>query len=81
VRRSFESDYHPLYQAAYLVGGTQVHALYHEIVDGGRMTDREFHDAVLRENCMPIATLRALLTDTPIEKNAEFSWDFWKSAA
>jgi uncharacterized protein (DUF885 family) len=81
VRRSFESDYHPLYQAAYLVGGTQVHALYHEIVGGGRMTDREFHDAVLRENCMPIATLRALLTDTPIEKNAELAWSFWDTSA
>jgi hypothetical protein len=80
VRRSFEAEYHPLYQAAYLVGGKQVHALYHEIVGGGLMTDRQFHDAVLRENCMPIATLRALLTDTPLEKDTEFHWQFWNPA-
>ena len=51
VRRSFGGDYDPLYQAAYLIGGLQVRALHRELVGAGRMTDREFHDAFLRENC------------------------------
>ena len=45
VRRSFGGDYDPLYQAAYLLGGLQVHALYREMTENGRMTAREFHDA------------------------------------
>ncbi|MDQ2687502.1 MAG: DUF885 domain-containing protein, partial [Armatimonadota bacterium] len=60
VRRSFAGDYPPLYQCAYLVGGWQMHGLYHEMTAGG-MTPRAFHDAVLAENCMPIPTLHALL--------------------
>ena len=33
-------------------------ALYREVVESGRMTTRAFHDAVMRENVMPIAPLR-----------------------
>lgn len=74
VRRSFEGDYPPLYQCAYLVGGWQMHALYRELVEGGVMTARAFHDAVLAENCMPIPTLRALLSGLPLKRDAYPSW-------
>ncbi|BDI32444.1 X-Pro dipeptidyl-peptidase [Capsulimonas corticalis] len=76
VRRSFEGGYDPLYQLAYLIGGMQMHSLHRELVHGGRMTDREFHDAVLRENCMPIPTLRALLTGDPLEQDLDVEWKF-----
>jgi hypothetical protein len=69
VRRSFGGDYDPLYQCAYLIGGLQVRALHRELVGSGRMTHRSFHDAILRENCMPIAVLRALLADLPLERD------------
>jgi hypothetical protein len=77
VRRSFGGDYDPLYQLAYLIGGLQVRALHREVVGPGRMTDRAFHDAVLRENSMPIAVLRALLTGEPLEREFRGAWRFY----
>ena len=61
VRRSFGGRYSPLYQCAYLIGGLQVRALHRELTASGRLTDRQFHDAFLRENQMPIAALREYL--------------------
>lgn len=69
VRRSFGGDYDPLYQCAYLLGGLQVRALHRELVGSGRMSQRAFHDAMMRENCMPIAALHAYLADLPLEKD------------
>jgi len=80
VRRSFDAEYNPLYQCAYLIGGMQMHALYHEIVGSKRMTPREFHDAVMRENSMPIPTLRAVLTDQPINRDFMPDWRFWRQS-
>ncbi len=76
VRRSFGGDYDPLYQLAYLIGGLQVRALHHEIVGGGKMSHRQFHDAFLGENCLPIALLRALLLGEPIERDFNWNWRF-----
>ena len=64
MRRSFETA-EPLYQAAYMLGGLQFRGLRAELVDSGRMTDRQFHDAVLHEGNMPVVMVRALL-DRPI---------------
>jgi hypothetical protein len=52
VRRSAQAP--PLYQAAYLLGGLQLRALYKELVDGGRMSATQFHDAILLGGPMPI---------------------------
>lgn len=76
VRRSFEGGYDPLYQCAYLIGGLQMHALYGELVGGGRLSARAFHDAVMRENCMPLTLLRALLTEEPLERSGPADWRF-----
>jgi uncharacterized protein (DUF885 family) len=69
VRRSFEGGYDPLYQCAYLIGGFQVHTLYQEATGTGGMSPRQFHDAFLRENCLPIAALRAYLLGHPLERD------------
>ena len=37
VRRSFNGTYSPLYQAAYMLGGLQMRAMYAEIVDTKKM--------------------------------------------
>jgi uncharacterized protein (DUF885 family) len=76
VRRSFSGDYPPLYQCAYLLGGMQVHALYRECVGTGRMTNREFHDAMLKENSIPIALLRVKLLGQEVEKGKVPEWRF-----
>jgi hypothetical protein len=76
VRRSFIGSYPPLYQCAYLVGGLQMRSLYHELVGSGKMTNREFHDAVLEENSLPIVMLRAKLTNLKLTKNFSPDWKF-----
>lgn len=76
VRRSVMGGYDPLYQAAYMLGGLQLRALRRELVESGKMTDRQFHDAVLREGPIPIAMVRAMLTGQVPEEGAEDQWRF-----
>lgn len=78
VRRSFGGSYEPLYQCAYMIGGLQLRALYHELVTSGRMTNRQFHDAVLKENSIPIVLLRAELTEEKLEESFTPDWKFLK---
>jgi len=77
VRRSFAGTYGPLYQAAYLLGGLQIYALHKELVDSGRMTNRAFHDAVLKENRIPVEMVRALLTGQKLPRDHRPSWKFY----
>lgn len=77
VRRSFNGTYSPLYQAAYMLGGLQIRALHHELVDSGKITNRAFHDAVLKENRIPIEMVRASLTQQRLSKNFTSSWKFY----
>ncbi len=76
VRRSFAGDYSPLYQVAYMMGGIQFRALYKELVDGGKMTAREFHDAVLKGGSMPVEMVRAQLANLPLTRDYESKWRF-----
>jgi len=76
VRRSFNGSYSPLYQAAYMIGGLQLRALYRELVDGGRLTAREFHDAVLEGGPMPIELLRARLLGERLPLGYTARWRF-----
>jgi len=76
VRRSFNGSYPPLYQAAYMLGGLQVRALRGELVDSGRMTNLEFHDAFLRENNIPIEMVRAILVGEKLTADYSTTWRF-----
>ena len=76
VRRSFAGGYPPLYQAAYMLGGKQLWALRKELVDTGKMTDRDFHDAILKEHAMPIAMVRAILTKQNLKADSYPAWKF-----
>lgn len=78
VRRSFTGRYGPLYQLAYMVGGMQFYALKKELVDSGKMSYKEFHDAVLVENSMPVEMVRALLTNQSLPKDFKTNWRFYK---
>ncbi|MFT4112341.1 DUF885 family protein [Silvibacterium sp.] len=77
VRRSFNGSVGPLYQCAYLMGGLQFRALHHELVDSGKMTNRQFHDAILHENSMPIELLRADLENQKLTPDFTTSWKFY----
>jgi uncharacterized protein (DUF885 family) len=76
VRRSFRGNYPPLYQIAYMIGGLQFRALRHELVDSGRMTERDFHDAGLRNGRIPVEMIRALLTRQPLARDYSTQWKF-----
>jgi hypothetical protein len=78
VRRSFESGYYgPLYQAAYMLGALQFRALHRELVGGGKMTDREFHDTILKMNAIPVEMVRASLTKAPLDAGFVSNWKFY----
>jgi uncharacterized protein (DUF885 family) len=77
VRRSFATSYSPLYQAAYLLGGLQFYALRKELVESGRMTNRQFHDAILKLNRIPVELIRASLTGQTLSRDFSSSWKFY----
>lgn len=76
VRRSFNGSYSPTYQAAYMLGGLELRALYKELVMSKKMTDREFHDAVIQGGPMPIAMIRARLLKLPLTRDGLTPWRF-----
>ena len=77
VRRSFEQAA-PLYQAAYLLGGIQIRSLRKELVDAGRMTEKQFHDEMLRQGNMPIALHRLALSRTmKLTPDTSLDWRFY----
>ena len=77
VRRSFGGGYPPLYQAAYMLGALQIRALRKEMVEGGKMGEKEFHDRFLKENEMPIEILRALMSGAKLSPDFKANWRFY----
>ncbi|HUE77907.1 MAG TPA: DUF885 family protein [Longimicrobiales bacterium] len=77
VRRSFNGSYPPLYQAGYMLGALQFRALHEELVASGRMTERAFHDAILRAGSMPVEMVRASLTHRTLEQDHRPEWRFY----
>jgi hypothetical protein len=78
VRRSFDSEYGPLYQSAYQIGALQFRALHAEMVNTGKMTNRQFHDAVLRLNSIPVEMIRASLRNQKLPKNFAAQWKYYE---
>jgi Bacterial protein of unknown function (DUF885) len=77
VRRSFAGDYGPLYQIAYMLGGLQFYNLHRDLVDSKKMTDRQFHDAILKEGAIPVELVRAILTKQKLKSDFKTSWNFY----
>ncbi|KAK7932719.1 hypothetical protein PG985_003431 [Apiospora marii] len=79
VRRSFNGDYGPLYQAGYLLGALQLWKLREETVGQGLFPDeRVFHDRILKANMMPIELLRALLLEQELHRDFKSKWRFYE---
>jgi uncharacterized protein (DUF885 family) len=78
VRRSFNGSYPPLYQAGYMLGGLQFRALHDELVESGEMTEREYHDAILRGGPMPVEMVRARLMGELIARDHVPNWRFYE---
>ncbi|MEW6130161.1 MAG: DUF885 family protein [Acidobacteriota bacterium] len=77
VRRSFAGEYGPLYQAAYLLGGMQIKSLRKELVETNKLTNRQFHDAILKNNSMPIEMVRASLMNVKLARDYKTNWKFY----
>ncbi len=77
VRRSFSGDYGPLYQMAYMMGGLQFYTLHRDLVDSKKMTDKQFHDAILKEGPIPVEMVRAILTKQPLTRDFKTSWRYY----
>lgn len=76
VRRFIGGSYAPLYQCGYMIGGLQLRALRTEMVGAGRMIDRQFNDAVLTYNAIPIELIRAGMLNAPLTRATKASWKF-----
>jgi uncharacterized protein (DUF885 family) len=76
VRRFIGGGYSPLYQCGYMIGGMQLRALRKEVLDAGRMTEKQFNDAVLTYGPIPIEFIRAGLLGTPLERGSQATWRF-----
>jgi uncharacterized protein (DUF885 family) len=77
VRRSFSGDYGPLYQIAYMIGGLQFYNLHREMVGTKKMTNLQFHDAILREGAIPVEIVRAILTRQKLKRDFKPNWRFY----
>src|SRR5262249_2281779 len=77
VRRSFNGDYPPLYQAGYMIGALQLRAMKKELVDSGKMTLQQYHDAILESGELPIELLRARLKGERIPRDFKATWRFY----
>ena len=81
VRRSFGGDYGPLYQMAYMMGGLQLYDLHKDLVGSKKLTNRDFHDAILKEGAIPIEMVRAILTNQKLTKDYRPNWRFYDGLA
>ena len=77
VLRSFEGGYSPLYQAGYLLGALQLRGLRKEIVDSKQMSQKAFHDEILRLGSQPIDLLRLALTKQKLSRDMSIDWKFY----
>ena len=77
VRRSFDGSYGPLYQIAYLIGGLQQYSMHKELVGSGKLTNRAYNDALLKENRIPIEMLRAAITNQKLTRDFVTNWKFY----
>ena len=76
VRRSFTGSYGPLYQIAYMMGGLQFYSLKKELVDGGKMSEKQFHDTILQNNSMPVELVKAILKGEDLKRDKTTDWKF-----
>jgi hypothetical protein len=76
VRRSFNGNYSPLYQVGYMMGAIQLRTLFSDMVVSGRMTEKAFHDHILKSGPMPIEMVRASVGGVKLPREYQSSWKF-----
>lgn len=76
IRRSLAPGTPTLYQCAYMLGGMQFYVLHRELVDSGEMTNRKFHDRIMRGNRIPVEMVRAEISGIPLTRDYTTHWRF-----
>ena len=76
VRRSFNGTFPPMYQAGYMLGALQLRALHRELVGPARLTDRQFHDEIMKGGPMPIEMVRLRLQGKAPARDFKPAWRF-----
>jgi uncharacterized protein (DUF885 family) len=59
-----------------MIGGLQFRAMHRELVESGRMTNRQFHDAILQGGRMPVEIVRARIENLPLTRDYKTQWRF-----
>ena len=60
-----------------MLGGLQFRALHRELVASGKMTEKQFHDAILRNGSIPVELVRATLSKQPLTPAFQSAWRFY----
>jgi uncharacterized protein (DUF885 family) len=63
-----------------MTGAFQFYALKKELVDSKKMTYKQFHEAVLQQNSMPVEMLRAILTKQKLTRDFKTNWRFYNGS-
>ncbi|EEU45702.1 uncharacterized protein NECHADRAFT_41458 [Fusarium vanettenii 77-13-4] len=77
VRRSVEGSYSPLYQAGYMLGALQLWKLREMVVDTKEISEKEYHDAILKTGMLPIEMVKALITGDELSRDFKTEWKFY----
>jgi uncharacterized protein (DUF885 family) len=59
-----------------MIGGLQFRAMHKELVGSRRMTNRQFHDAILQGGRMPVELVRARIQNLPLTRDYKTKWRF-----
>jgi uncharacterized protein (DUF885 family) len=63
-----------------MTGAFQFYDLKKELVDSGKMSYKQFHEAVLLESSIPVEMLRAILTKQNLTRDYKTSWRFYSGS-
>ena len=62
-----------------MIGGLQFRALHRELVGSRKMSNRDFHDTILKRGEMPVEMVRASLTGQPLTRDYKARWKFYEA--
>ena len=61
-----------------MMGGLQFYNLHRDLVDSKKMTNKQFHDAILHEGPIPVEMVRAILIKQKLTKDFKSNWRFYQ---
>jgi uncharacterized protein (DUF885 family) len=61
-----------------MMGGLQFYNMHRELVDSKKMTNKQYHDAILHEGPIPVEMVRTILTNQKLTKDFKTNWRFYQ---